>query len=217
MMVQNIKLALKMSLALLVAAQLESCDGRDHEREITAQTATADSGERCEARSLDVLVRAGTTCVQRQSAGFTALIQASAWREQPLELDRLREHRPLHVSCKPFSYHEERGALELSTQDCNYFSLEQPSQLAIRRGATIELALSHFDLLAKGQQRAHVAVSFAGEVQWERYIPIPRPAHVIRDRFQATRALATTDAIALHLHNHGQNVWRFEQLIRVDP
>jgi hypothetical protein len=143
---------------------------------------------------------------------FVPLIDQSEWRDYPAELDPLAVHQPDPIRCTIAGWFVERGALEVVTQHCNYALLEHPAQHAVPAGSTVQLELVHFDLDAREPATAHVALFFGDALQWEREIPIPSPAYVYHETFQATRALEAGEPVRFHLHNHGQNTWLLDGL-----
>lgn len=135
------------------------------------------------------------------------LLDHTAWRNYASSLDPLPSHQPSAIDCGIAGWFVERGALEVSTLDCNYPLVEHPALIDIAEGTEVLLELVYFDLLAPEPATAHVAVFFEDEQQWELEVPIPSYAFVHEVRFRATRALSVGDPIRLHLHNHGQNTW----------
>ena len=137
----------------------------------------------------------------------SSLVELSAWKLQLVQDDPLPAHRPQMLLCPPYPYSVERDGLELSTQLCPYFSMEQASLAAVRAGDPIRFALYHYDLVADSPGEAHVAILFAGALQWEQTFAIPSPANSYEYCFVANRDLVPGGVITLHLHNHGQNTW----------
>jgi len=140
------------------------------------------------------------------------LIDQTAWRSYPAELDPLPSHQPVSIDCGIVGWFVERGSLEVDTTQCNYLLVEHPAQRDVPQGSDVQLELVHFDLAAPEPATAHVALFFGDDLQWELEIPIPSLAYVYKETFQATRDLQEGEPIRLHLHNHGQNTWLLDSL-----
>jgi hypothetical protein len=148
-----------------------------------------------------------------QATRLRTLIDHSQWQTSREADDGFSDHRPSAVECGVAGWFVEYEALEVDTARCNYVSLTHPALIAVPVGAEAHTTLVHFDLVAEQPAQAHVALSFNGEVQWERWVDIPHPAEVIELSWEATVALAAGDPVQLHLHNHGQNTWALDRVM----
>lgn len=146
-----------------------------------------------------------------------ALIDHSGWERYEAALDPLASHQPAEIQCAQTATRFELASFEVDTTRCNYVLEQHPSLLSIAGGATIQLTLLYYDLIAPEPAEAHLAILFGDAVQWEARIPIPSPGAVLETRFLATRALLAGDPIRLHLHNHGSNSWRLISLDVLQP
>ena len=136
-----------------------------------------------------------------------SLIDVAAWREQGAAEDALASHRPPEVNCPANAWREEDGALEVETGYCNYLSLVQPGKVAITRGDDIHLVLWHAQLRNEEPAEAHVAVSIAGKVVFEKQVDIPSAGGIYDVVIPAAANVAVGEPVEFHLHNHGYNTW----------
>ncbi len=135
------------------------------------------------------------------------LVRADAWVAVEKIADPLADHRPEPVDCSLGGLLVEGEELDIDTNLCNYAMLEQPGLAEIPEGATLTLAMRHFDLTAPEPATAHVALLLGDVIAWERTLIIPGPAEVITTDFPAPMAYAKGEPVRFHLHNHGQNTW----------
>ncbi len=140
-------------------------------------------------------------------AGPMQLVRADAWVAVEELADPLASHRPETVDCGLGGLFVEGEELEIDTNLCNYAMLEQPGLAAVPEGATLTLAMRHFDLTAPEPAMAHIALLLGDVIAWERTLIIPGPAEVITVDFAAPVAFAKGGPVRFHLHNHGQNTW----------
>lgn len=166
------------------------------------------------ATAADAQLDASDAALNPPDANVTELplIDHKQWRSYDAALDPLRSHQPAMVDCTPPAWFIERNMLEVNTAECNYALLEHPSLLSIAAQTQVLLELWHFDLVAPEPAKAHAALLFGDELQWETTFDIPAPGNVHQFSFRATRALAKDEPIRLHLHNHGQNTWLIASL-----
>jgi len=136
-----------------------------------------------------------------------SLIDANNWREQGAAEDALASHRPETVNCPANAWYEEDGALEVETGYCNYLSVVQPGRVAINQGDNIHLVLWHGQLRNDEPGEAHVAVSIAGRIVFERQVAIPSAGGIYDVVVPATASVAQGEPVEFHLHNHGYNAW----------
>jgi hypothetical protein len=146
-----------------------------------------------------------------------SLIDQAAWTYADVQRDPLASHQPSDIRCGLAGYHVERGELEMDTGSCNYIFIEQPALQAIEPGTEVRLSLRHFDLNAPEPALAHVAVLFGDSLQWETTIDVPNTANAYEVSWRSSEALATAEAIRIHLHNHGQNTWTLGWLTALLP
>lgn len=145
---------------------------------------------------------------------FASLIDHLLWEDVDPADDPLPDHRPEMVVCglAAWYYEPESAALEIDTNVCNYLEVGQPSLVAVEQGQTMQVILYHFDLVALEPATAHVAILLDGQVLWEREIAIPGEADVYVEEFESPISAELGSPVVLHLHNHGQNTWRLQEL-----
>ena len=150
--------------------------------------------------------------VANPAATSLSLVDVDAWTGQSAANDSLPGHRPADVQCPSNSWYSEDGALEVETGYCNYLSLVQPSQAALKAGDTLHLVLWHGDLVFEQPATAHVAVTVAGKTVWETQVAIPAEANIYDLRVPVNFDAPAGSAVEYHLHNHGYNTWTLLQL-----
>jgi len=139
-----------------------------------------------------------------------ALVVSSAWVDADMALDPLPEHRPAEIVCEPLSVIPQYGFLDVSTDACNYVLVTQPLGADIAPGEAVLIESGHLTLFApEGPASGHMALSIAGELVWERIVPIPSEAEVYTDTVVVEQGASAGDPVVFHLHNHGANEWRF--------
>ncbi len=110
--------------------------------------------------------------------------------------------------CEPNSWHEEDGALEVETGECNYLSVSQPSLVSIVPGDQLHLVLWHANLRFEEPAEAHAAISIGEHIIWQREIDIPSESHIFDVTLDADVYAAVGERVEFHLHNHGFNTWK---------
>jgi hypothetical protein len=147
-----------------------------------------------------------------------ALGEAAGWDFQSLSRDQFLDHRPNRIDCdRGEGWLVEEDSIEIRTDSCNYLSLTQESLINIPAGNRIEFSLSHSDLIFREAATAHVALSIAGVVVWDREIDIPSESAIIREEFVLDFDIAQRDAVEFHLHNHGSNAWTLHGIDAILP
>ncbi|MGB1013632.1 MAG: hypothetical protein ACPG4T_05825 [Nannocystaceae bacterium] len=137
----------------------------------------------------------------------TDLVDPNLWQPRSPTNDPFSEHRPASVECGLSGALVENGALEINTNNCNYYAAFQPMLVGLETGDPVTIELRHFDLVAPEPATAHVAIEIAGDTVWEQTIDIPGPAAVLKPSWVAPRDYPAGTAVDIHLHNHGQNTW----------
>ncbi len=123
--------------------------------------------------------------------------------------DPLNAHRPNEVDCPAAAWGEEGGGFEVQTGVCDYAAFDQPLPAIPARGDRIEISVWHDTLDAAEPATGHVAVLLDNRVLWEATVDIPAASAAL-DATVILDATPSPDArLALHLHNHGYNSWRF--------
>jgi len=149
---------------------------------------------------------------EASTTNTASLVDADNWAVQVSADDKLSSHRPAKVDCPASSWGNEDGALEVETGYCNYLSLNQAGKVAVEAGNSLHIVLWHGDLAFEESALAHVAVSVAGEVVWEKEVEIPTKAEIYDLRIPLRFDAPTGSPVELHLHNHGYNSWTLLKL-----
>ncbi len=149
-------------------------------------------------------------------ASPASLIDHQAWRVTDDNSDPLASHRPRVVSCGDLtSWGPEESYVEVDTGRCNYLMIEQPALASGAIGDHVKGSITHFDLTAPEPAMAHLAVLIHDRVIFERVIAVPGPADVFSFDEILTAPFENGEPVYLHVHNHGQNNWRFYDLTLV--
>ncbi len=135
------------------------------------------------------------------------LVVPEGWRTSDPEHDPFASHRPEEVACPDVGWGVEGTSVEVSTGDCNYFSVEQPLLQDVPKGTHIHVNLWHQVLHAEAPATGHAALAVGEDVLWEREVSIPGPGSVHGDVVRAPRDLRAGERVVFHLHNHGANTW----------
>jgi len=93
--------------------------------------------------------------------------------------------------------------------------IEQPALASGAIGDHVKGSITHFDLTAPEPAMAHLAVLIHDRVIFERMIAVPGPADVFSFDEILTAPFENGEPVYLHVHNHGQNNWRFYDLTLV--
>ena len=149
-----------------------------------------------------------------------SLVNHTLWEYIPLEDDPYSALATEESSCPEGGYKVEgEGSdqiLEIDTGICNFVTLEQPLPRSLKAGDTLEWSLWHLTLVYLEPAEAYVAMTIGDELLWERTMPIPSPAAAYSQEITAPMAFDAGEPIRIHLHNHGNNSWRFHKLAVVE-
>lgn len=140
------------------------------------------------------------------------MVLPEQWRSTGAGEDPLADHRPEAVDCSASGWRYEGGGIEIDTGACNYLSLSQPLAVDLAAGETIRIAAWWQSLASVEPAEGHLAVLIDDEVVWQERVPIPGPADIRRSEVTMTTAVPAGAPVTLHLHNHGYNTWRFQDL-----
>ncbi len=140
----------------------------------------------------------------------SSLVEPEQWQDSPSR-DAFADLRPADVECDPVrGLYLQRSPwgdrFEINTAWCNYATVEQPLLEPLAAGDTVEVRVWHFDLTGAPAE-AYVGVAVAGEIEWERIIPIPSEGGLIAETFEVSEAVEAGTPIQFHVHNHGNNTW----------
>lgn len=145
-----------------------------------------------------------------------SIIDHTLWEYVPLEDDPFKDYAPSEVLC-PVSGYEVEGEgedkiLEVDTSICNFITLEQPLARALRAGDILEWSMWHLTLVFTEPAEAYVALTIGDHLIWEQTMPIPSPAAAYSRELDVPADIPQGAPIRIHLHNHGNNSWRFHRL-----
>lgn len=144
---------------------------------------------------------------------WVGLVPLSHFAPLAADDDPLEGHRPATVDCNDLvGWYLEGDALEIDTGACNYLALGAAAQVAVPKGAPISTTISHYDLTSDLPASAHIALLLNDAVLWQETIAVPTSAGVLELNVPAPVAVEIGDVVSLHLHNHGQNSYKFQSL-----
>ncbi len=144
------------------------------------------------------------------------LVDHQLWQPVPFEDDPFKQYAPEEVICSPGGYEVEGvGAdqiLEVDTTICNFVTLEQPLPRSLRMGDTLDWSMWHLTLVFTEPAEAFVFLTIGEHTLWEKTMPIPSPAAAYSRQLTVPADIEAGAPIRIHLHNHGNNSWRFHKL-----
>ncbi|MEN0066618.1 MAG: hypothetical protein AAGA48_31080 [Myxococcota bacterium] len=106
------------------------------------------------------------------------------------------------------------GLVETSTALCGLLSIGQPLLDGLQAGERLETTIDWDVLQAEVPAEAHIALWVGQEVVAERWLSVPGPAGFERITWSVRRDVAKGTQMGWHLHNHGENTYRFGPLRR---
>lgn len=130
--------------------------------------------------------------------------------------DPMPEHRPDDAECA-IGFGEEFGVFEIDTQVCNYAVFSQPMLAEVRIGDTVELTITHDDLVADAPAIGHVLVALGDAHTFEAEVEIPHQYGIVSAEWTADVDVPAGAPAVLHLHNHGFNQWRLVAIVTRPP
>lgn len=130
--------------------------------------------------------------------------------------DPMPAHRPADAECE-LGFGEEFGVFEVDTQICNYGVFSQPMLADVRVGETVELTITHDDLIADEPAIGHILVALGDGHTFEAEVEIPHTYGLVNVNWVADVDVAEGVPVVYHLHNHGFNQWRLVAIMRRPP
>ena len=122
--------------------------------------------------------------------------------------------------CETHDYHiEQTGealALEVSTRQCNYLSLSQPTELAIAAGNQIQIRVWHQELQSPTPSEGHLAIRIGTTTVWQHSVAIPAESGLIEAIVPASKDESVGTPLYFHLDNHGVNTWSLLSVNRLN-
>ncbi len=140
-----------------------------------------------------------------------SLVMQDRWELTPTADDPFPDERPQWTGCE-LGWDVETGLFEVDTELCLYGSFTQTTLTRINEGDTVELVLLHDALWAEEEAVAHVAIAFGDEIAWETELAIPAEPAQLRPTWTAAHDVAASTPMHFHIHNHGNNNYRFVAL-----
>ena len=130
--------------------------------------------------------------------------------------DPMPAHRPEEVVCT-IGFGEEFGVFEIDTEACNYGVFSQPILAEVRAGDTVELTVTHDDLVAEEPAIGHVLVTLGDAHTFDEEVQIPHAYGLVTAKWVADVDVPAGTPAVLHLHNHGFNQWRLVAIVTRPP
>jgi ABC-type glycerol-3-phosphate transport system substrate-binding protein len=143
------------------------------------------------------------------------LVEPTLWVHDDAA-DPMPAHRPGEVECT-IGFGEEFGVFEIDTESCNYGVFSQPMLAEVRAGDTVELTVTHDDLVADGPAIGHVLVSLGDAHSFDEEVEIPHAYGLVTAQWVADVDVPAGTPAVLHLHNHGFNQWRLVAIVTRPP
>ena len=144
------------------------------------------------------------------------LVDHTLWKSVPFESDPFKEFATDEVVCPAGGYKAEgEGAdqiLEVDTGICNFVTLEQPLPRGLKSGDTLDWSMWHLTLVFTEPAEAYAVLTIGEHTLWEKTMPIPSPAAAYSKELIVPADIEAGAPIRIHLHNHGNNSWRFHKL-----
>jgi hypothetical protein len=143
----------------------------------------------------------------------SSLVDHSLWAEV---VEDPFDDAPGEVICAPTATRVEvvdgLSSFEVDTGFCNYLTLEQPTLRTVFKGDRLDVRLGHGALVAEQAAEAHVAVLVGELVLWDDAVLIPSPPLDHEGFLIAPERVPKGTPVVLHLHNHGDNSWQFDEI-----
>jgi hypothetical protein len=130
--------------------------------------------------------------------------------------DPMPAHRPADAECE-IGFGEEFGVFEVDTQICDYGIFSQPMLADVRVGDTVELTITHDDLIADEPAIGHVLVTLGDAHTFEAEVEIPHTYGLVNVNWIADVDVDAGVPVVFHLHNHGFNQWRLVAIMTRPP
>jgi len=151
----------------------------------------------------------------------TMLVQHNLWRPMDATTDPF-DDRPAEVGCDISGYAAEELAGEpvfaVIMRSCDYMTAQQPSLTDVVAGDELKIRFWHFELQSiDPDAEVHAALSFDGDIVWEKTIPIPQDSGgLLSEVVTVDQDYPTGTPIEYHVHNHGLNEYFLIEFSRTD-
>jgi hypothetical protein len=145
-----------------------------------------------------------------------AVTRAEFWRPVP-HFDGSVDGGGPKVTCDASDLRVEGSMVEISTAECNYAMLRQPSLVRVAAGDEVALRVWWGALDAPEPATAHLRLFFGFNEVWQESVEIPAPAGM-----REVRAVSPVDQpegvpITFIVSNHGANTWSLSELATREP
>lgn len=145
------------------------------------------------------------------------LVDHEKWELIPEADDPFAALRKPDAKCDPKAFYVESELgdtpwIDITTRLCDFFTVKQATLHDIKKGATLVVAVRHFDLTAPDPGDGYVAVMIGGEKVWDKTVKIPAKDTIIIEELPAPADAPKGTPLVFHLHNHGENSWQLFQI-----
>jgi len=147
--------------------------------------------------------------------GPSDLVEPTLWVPDEAA-DPMPAHRPADAACT-IGFGEESGVFEIDTEVCSYGVFSQPLLAEVRVGDTVELTVTHDDLVAEEPAIGHVLVTLGDAHTFDAEVEIPHAYGLVTAQWIADVDVPAGAPAVLHLHNHGFNQWRLVAIVTRPP
>lgn len=106
-------------------------------------------------------------------------------------------------------------SLSVSTRNCSWATVEQPSLVALEPGDRLHVRLWYFSLTDFDAAEAHVKLGVAGGPEAAFTLPLPSPAGLAVDDLEVETPCPAGAAVRWHVDNHGENSWNLIEVTAV--
>ena len=154
---------------------------------------------------------AGNEVLPKSQNTTSSLVNISGWSVVELERDPFYQFWSDNVRCREDEHGVELLAdvwvYSVQTGNCNWITIQQPSNNLVRKGDFVRAEIWHFALTAPEAASAWVGLASADGILAKISEPIPHPARLIELELTAQRDIAADTPIYFHVSNHGANSW----------
>ena len=143
---------------------------------------------------------------------WSQVVVGDQWTIVDIVDDPFRSFVDAHTACKPIDFGEEYGGVEVSTQQCGYITLSQPTLIDIKIDDLFELNIWHSPLLNDEVTEGMIILQVAQTILWSHTLSIPGPARSWTVRFPAPLNIPKDTPLLFHIRNHGANSYTLNDL-----
>ena len=147
---------------------------------------------------------------------FKEIIDLESWTLADPTTAPFPSHQPDEINCTNSAFEIESSQLEVSTDRCNYISIDFEALQTVPMGTSVKSLILHTGLWAPEPGEAHVAWVFNDTVFWELSPEIPASTEFYFHEAELPVTITQGDIVHFHLHNHGANDWKVAEFQRQD-